>query len=184
MGPCRVATGRIGAARPTKPTNAPAVIEVIFRDASNLVGTHGALLIQVRSGHLTRETIDRCLAERARLRDAGHKVPMLAILEEGTPIPSREVRAYQKQVLGADTFDDGPMAVAILGSSPVTTLLRTAARTNTLVRDRVRITSTLEAACRFLAEHTELSAAELRAAAEEARARHREALARGPALDR
>lgn len=164
-------------ARRVDTLNAPSVIEVIYRDAGNLVGVYGSLLLQVRSGALTCETIDRILAARSRLIESGSRVAMIAVLEEGAPIPDRAVRAYQKEVLGTSTNEAGAMAVAILGASVGATMLRTAARTNTLVRDRVRIASTVESACRWLAQHVGPSAAELREATDEARRRHREPLA-------
>jgi hypothetical protein len=153
----------------------PAVLELLFQNADNLVARRGHIVIQVRSGALGVEAMEAVVQGLQLVRaEKLAKPAAIAVLEDGAPMPDRAMRARQKELVPRHAApQDLRMAVAILGEGAGASLLRTVARTLTLTPDRVKVTGSVEHACRWLAPHVGVNALELRAWVDDARERLR-----------
>ncbi|MCB9604195.1 MAG: hypothetical protein H6721_30095 [Sandaracinus sp.] len=123
---------------------------LVHRDESNVVVRDANVLVQLRWGALTAETIAAMLDALDAMRSEGaERVGVLVVLEPGAPPPPPTMRERQRQLI--PELASRPWlhaAIAIPGEGVSTSLLR-----GLLPRklERVEMTSSAERACRILA---------------------------------
>ncbi|MCB9631542.1 MAG: hypothetical protein H6721_05295 [Sandaracinus sp.] len=141
---------------------------LVHRDESNVVVRDANVLVQLRWGALTDETIAAMLDALDAMRAEGAgRVGVLVVLEPGAPPPPATMRERQRQLI--PELASRPWlyaAVAIPGEGVSASLLRGLLPHKI---ERVEMTSSAERACRLLAPVVGSKPAVLRRLVDEAR---------------
>jgi hypothetical protein len=150
----------------------PNLISIDLRDENNVVVHHDNVLVQLRTGELTRHALEQ-IETTARLLRAGRARPSGAIilLAEGAETPDRDVREAQREVIDQMLADERSHAVVVLeGGGLGATLMRTFARTTMPKHGRMKLAADQAEAAAWLGPRVERPAEELVALMERARA--------------
>jgi hypothetical protein len=148
-------------------------LEVLVRDAGNLVARHRNVLIQVRSGEMTRPILERIESAALLARaSAGGNVAMLAVIEEGATLASNDVRAAQAAVVKRMLRDPRTYFVTVVaGQTIANQAIQTVMRMLLIGVPRLRSVGTVDEAVTWVIARIDgVEAAPLRAAVAEARA--------------
>jgi hypothetical protein len=148
-------------------------LEVLVRDAGNLVARHRNVLIQVRSGEMTEAILARIESAALLARaSAGGNVAMLAVIEDGATLASNEVRKAQATVVRRMLRDPRTYFVTVVaGQTVANQAIQTVMRLLLLNVPRLRSVGTVDEAIAWVIERVEgTETAPLRAAIAEARA--------------
>ena len=148
-------------------------LEVLVRDAGNLVARHRNVLIQVRSGEMTKAILERIESAALLARaSAGGNVAMVAVIEDGATLASNEIRTAQATVVKRMLRDPRTYFVTVVaGQTIANQAIQTVMRLLLLGVPRLRSVGTVEEAVAWVAASIEgVEVGPLRAAIVEARA--------------
>lgn len=153
--------------------------EVEAEELARLPGALAAcwknVALQVRRGPLTEEVFDRVAAaiRRHRVRvPRGTAAGVVAVLEEGSSIPTEEVRTKQRAAVQEMLKDPTVrFATIIVGDGLEASLLRSASRGVAPSHPQLRIVSRPEEAAAWLGPEVGVDPVELRRVIEDCRAR-------------
>jgi hypothetical protein len=152
-------------------------VEMLLAVDGSFLFTSGSLFMQVRRGDLGLDAFERIIAalHRQRVRlPRGSVHASLVLTEEGAPIPAEAVRLRQRAFVAEYFKDQNARLVAVvLGESVDASLLRSASRGVMPSHPQLRVVSTVEQGCVWLASELKRPAAELFEAITDARARAR-----------
>ncbi|MEM9070763.1 MAG: hypothetical protein AAGE52_19805 [Myxococcota bacterium] len=129
----------------------PLVIE-----PGNVILQHGHVFVQVRRGELTESFLRRLAPNFRSLRIAWRNQPVgvLAILEEGAPMPKPALLQQQREFVQSMSRDLAlTQAFVVLGESLSASLLRSALRMMSIRRGDRRICGSVEEGASFLEPH-------------------------------
>lgn len=154
--------------------HALASFEAVLCDANHAIAVAVPLLVQVRRGPMTIRDLDeierRVREVRARL-SAGQRIGLVAVLEEGVPVASEEVRLRQRRLISAMIDGlDARIAAIVVGAGIGPMLHRTIARGVLFANPRVKIGHTAEEAAAWVAPHLGASPADVTAVVQRTRA--------------
>lgn len=149
--------------------------EELVRLPGALVARWMNLALQVRRGPLTEEVFDRVAAaiRRHRVRvPRGEVHGVVAVIEEGSSIPTEDVRAKQRAAVHEMLKDPtARFATVIVGEGLEASLLRSASRGVAPSHPQLRIASTPSEAATWLGGELGLDPAEVLRVIEDCRAR-------------
>ena len=154
---------------------ASAGIEELARLPGTLVACWGSVFLQVRRGPLTEDVFDRVAAAMRRHRvrmPRGVAHGIVAVVEEGAPIPAEEVRSKQRAAVREQLEDPtSRFATIIVGDGIEASLLRSASRGVVPSHPQLRIVTRPEEAAAWIAPELGVDAVELSQVIEECRRR-------------
>ncbi|MBX7191830.1 MAG: hypothetical protein K1X94_07220 [Sandaracinaceae bacterium] len=143
-------------------------MRVLYSDADNVFVSEGSLVVQIRRGTMTHQTLD--LVDKHVLDPRSHPTALMVVFEESAVVPPADVRKRQqalvKQVLAREGVH---VAIVILASGIMGTMLRTISRTMSLTVWRTSTFASIEAAARWLTPSAGLAAPTIVDTAERAR---------------
>ena len=150
-------------------------IEELARLPGTLAACWGTVFLQVRRGALTEDVFDRVAAamRRHRIRvPRGIPHGIVAVVEEGAPIPAEDVRMKQRAAVQEHLKDPtSRFATVVVGESLEASLLRSASRGVVPSHPQLRIVPRVEEAAAWIAPELGVDAVELSQVIEECRAR-------------
>jgi hypothetical protein len=153
-----------------------AELEVLVHDAGNLLARHRNIVLQIRSGEMTGEILDRIESAALLARAAsGGSVGAIAVIEEGATLAPAAVRARQAAIVKQLLKDPRThFATVVVGQSVANRAITTVMRLLLLNVPRLRSFTTIDEGIDWLVQHVDgVEPRALRAAVEDARARLR-----------
>jgi hypothetical protein len=151
-------------------------LEVLLEGEGNLLARHRNVVIQIRSGAMTREILQRMESAALLARaTSGSSVGAIAVIEEGAELASAEVRREQAVVVRRLLGDPRTHFVSVVvGQSVANRAITSVMRLLLLNVPRLKQAATIDDAVTWLVQHVEnVDARALHVAIGEARARLR-----------
>lgn len=150
-------------------------IEELARLPGTLAACWGTVFLQVRRGALTEDVFDRvaAAARRHKVRvPRGTPHGIVAVVEEGAPIPDEDVRTKQRAAVQEQLKDAAArFATVVVGDGIEASLLRSASRGVVPSHPQLRIVARPEEASAWIAPELGVDPVELSLVIEECRAR-------------
>ena len=133
-------------------------MRVLHADADNVFVSEGRLVVQVRRGtmtHQTLDTVEKHIVGRTSKEIAGYVV----VMEDSAGVPDADVRKRQQTTVRKTLIDGGSyVAVIMLATGVRASILRAISRTMSIGFARTSTFADVEAAARWIAPFVGVSA--------------------------